>query len=412
MENLKDVWSAASATGNVELINYCAPIIAGNLNVLKNSPNFLAFISGKEFKNLLKEGIFESLSEEDKLLMISLWIKAGEGDEKLEREQHFESLIDHLELGKFSSEFIIDVLTNNEGIDLPKSLIDYFVATWKEKQRSQCESSKLGIKEEVYIYGVKPQSSQEILTKLPYQDGGSSMEFNLINAPECCIIGFRSSIYFIGGSFVDGSVHSTVKKVNPQSGKLVKLASMIFNRSEHSVAANEKSIFVFGGIIDSGSSSTASCEQYDPMKDSWTMLPAMSSRRYASGATYVEDVGFLVVGGFTELEPRYRMVELLERTHQKWNWRTLFPTIGKYNKPAVASFQSRVFIAGGKNGDVEMLSFKLGFADQWTHISNVNTDYGVPYSMLSYKEKLLLTTVNGDVLELHDNTDPKVSQEQ
>lgn len=107
------------------------------------------------------------------------------------------------------------------------------------------------------------------------------MEFNLINAPECCIIGFRSrlrdlikviytldSIYFIGGSFVDGSVHSTVKKVHPQSGKLVKLASMIFNRSEHSVAANEESIFVFGGITDSDSSSTASCEQYDPMEDS------------------------------------------------------------------------------------------------------------------------------------------------
>lgn len=119
----------------------------------------------------------------------------------------------------------------------------------------------------------------------------------------------------------------------------------------------------------------------------------MSSRRYASGATYVEDVGFLVVGGFTELEPRYRKVELLERTHREWNWRTLSPTIGKYNKPAVASFQSQVFIAGGKNGNVEMLSFKSGSADQWTHISTVNADYGVPYSMLSYKDKLLLTSM-------------------
>lgn len=123
MENLKDIWSAASATGNVELINYCAPMIAGNLNVLKNSPNFLAFISGKEFKNLLKEGTFKSLSEEDKLLMISLWINAGKGSEKLAREQYFESLIDHLELSKFSSEFIIEVLRNNEGIDLSKSLM-------------------------------------------------------------------------------------------------------------------------------------------------------------------------------------------------------------------------------------------------------------------------------------------------
>lgn len=131
------------------------------------------------------------------------------------------------------------------------------------------------------------------------------------------------------------------------------------------------------------------------------MLPAMSSRRYGSGATFIGNIGFIVIGGFSELEPSYRLVELLESNGAQWKWRTLPPTLGKYNKPAVTSFKNQVFIAGGSNSDVEMFSFKPGASKQWTHISKLNSEYGIPCSMISYSGNLLLTSESYFIINVY-----------
>lgn len=118
-----DVWSAATATENTELMSYCAPVLPENLNNLTLNANYLAYISVDGLKNLLRGNVFKELSEHDKLSVISTWIRSGKENEKVIRQGHFQNLICYLDLRKFSSDYIVEIMMNKEIINLPEQLM-------------------------------------------------------------------------------------------------------------------------------------------------------------------------------------------------------------------------------------------------------------------------------------------------
>lgn len=85
--------------------------------------NYLKYISANCLENLFKEDVLKGVSEKDKLTMIASWIGLAKEDEKATREGHFNNLISHLDFSKFSTDFMLDILTNEAIIGLPKPLM-------------------------------------------------------------------------------------------------------------------------------------------------------------------------------------------------------------------------------------------------------------------------------------------------
>jgi hypothetical protein len=116
-------------------------------------------------------------------------------------------------------------------------------------------------------------------------------------------------------------------------------------RSNCAVVPWEDRIYILGGNDEKGA--TATCWEFDPIRDSWRSIPSMPEPRYAHDA-FVYRGSLIVLGGMSERQGRTdfpRTIEAYDLKSGKWSRIGEMPT--GLARAGVTIWKDRVVCAGG-----------------------------------------------------------------
>ena len=151
-------------------------------------------------------------------------------------------------------------------------------------------------------------------------------------------------IYIVGGRGNGDTNLRKVERYNPQNDSWTQLASMMFQRYEHSCVALEGKLYAVGGssAVHLGPP-LDTAEVYDPQTDGWQWLAKMTTGRLAFGLAAVVSKVYAIGGwnGFLRLES----VEAYDP--QLGAWALVASMSGKRSHHASVVLDGKIFIMGG-----------------------------------------------------------------
>ena len=127
----------------------------------------------------------------------------------------------------------------------------------------------------------------------------------------------------------------------------------------------------------------------------------MPTARMRSAAVHIPGCGDLVLGG-TGMTGDLTTAELMESIHTSatrvHTWRQINPMTKNKHCPSAVYFNGAVYVAGGINGSVEMLSLPHNQPGQWTLILEKDPQSGcIPWSMCVYNGRFLVSCEFKDI---------------
>lgn len=150
-------------------------------------------------------------------------------------------------------------------------------------------------------------------------------------------------IYVVGGkSSVRDSRLESVEVYSPNEDEWREVASLPIAVSVPSVLGCEGRLYVIGGATDA-ESACAQVQCYDPITDTWSILPDVEFYRKTLRAVAIDD-SFVVIGGrktrdTVQFSPSTSEERVLESANEQ---RTF---------PGVTTAAGKVWVMGGKIGD-------------------------------------------------------------
>uniref|UniRef100_A0A5K3FIU3 BTB domain-containing protein n=1 Tax=Mesocestoides corti TaxID=53468 RepID=A0A5K3FIU3_MESCO len=406
-DNVGCIWSVGDATKNKDMMKLCVPVIAAHFDSIDSiQPNFYASTDLANLATLLTDSRLGGVMEDSKLLAVATWFEARRtAPEEVEEEGKkggktfvdvFIDLVAAIDLGKITSDQFVDICTSKCWMHVPEECRDLVVNSWKEARAGELSKDCLT--------AFRREDNNLSFSTFEWMTGVTRIDASprcvVPSRFGCAVVALNDSIYLIGGVDEMGPPTNKVDRVNPSDGRVSSVAPMVQARWDCTAVANGQQIFVFGGI-ECENAILSSCEKFDPATNRWTPLPDMPTARDASGAVYVPDIGFVVVGGYSDDGEYVNTAELLTVTsevdgHVNSSWRQLPPMLEGREGPAVAYFRGHVIVAESnpvKNISVE--SLRLSRADndpgQWTRLSGLGKGNGWPTSLVVYNDSLLLS---------------------
>lgn len=151
-------------------------------------------------------------------------------------------------------------------------------------------------------------------------------------------------IYVIGG--LAANALSTVEAFDPASQQWATLASMPTARYAAAAAVINNQICVFGGLGPSGAAVLAvlsNAECFDPVSNTWSIKPAMPTKRWGLGADTLGGFAY-TTGGFFGGQ-HLTTVERFDLANQAWS--TVSPMLTGRDNAAVTAAGGLLFAIGG-----------------------------------------------------------------
>jgi N-acetylneuraminic acid mutarotase len=94
-------------------------------------------------------------------------------------------------------------------------------------------------------------------------------------------------IYAVGGSDENIASLDTLERYNPVQDKWETRASLPVKRHFATAAALGDKLFIMGGLVDSGGSTSPFVYRYDPQIDKWLKRADMANSRYGRASQVV-----------------------------------------------------------------------------------------------------------------------------
>uniref|UniRef100_A0A5K3FX10 BTB domain-containing protein n=1 Tax=Mesocestoides corti TaxID=53468 RepID=A0A5K3FX10_MESCO len=415
VENVEIFWSIANATLNSELMGICVPVIADNFDDFTGRSTFNASTDAEYLALLLKDDRLCGVPEYSKLRVIATWCAAAatEDGEKYQVDC-FKDLVQSIDLRKFSIDVCAKLCASNQMNNLPEECSAWMSSKTSPRSSQVASSPRNAFRDYLVAYQLPPHhSSMYEFENILGEKTDVNLNFQVSSLQGCLVTFFKDSIYFTGGYHWNGSISDRVDRVNPFSGSVSRVSPMSHARYGHCAAANDQYLFVFGAY--SGELYVDKCEKYDPIRDRWTRLPDMITRRSENAAVNVPDVGIVVVGGWQDqVRRKVNFVELLSPSMEggnDWSWKTLTPMLQWRIRPAVAYFRGCVIVAGGNDGvhatfEYLTLTSRYHNSSQWTQLDGVNKACSGPIFLAEFNGRLIFAAwdpnnkaYNGEMLE-------------
>jgi Galactose oxidase, central domain len=195
-----------------------------------------------------------------------------------------------------------------------------------------------------------------------------------------------------GGESLTGGLTSA-ELYNPATGKWTGTGSMATGRFSHmAMLLPSGEVLVAGGIVSVNNQGVITCtaeaELYNPSTGQWTTTGSMTTPRYGSGATLLQNGQGLVAGGVNPTDGTLASAELYNPTTGTWT------ATGSMNyarrAPATLLATGQVLMAGGNGYTAELYHPSQG---HWTLTSSMKFNHGGSAALLT----------NGDVLMFGGN---------
>lgn len=131
------IWELANSTANADLIDVCAPGIMANLEDPKTSGSILSSIEACGLIGLLTSPYVEGVAAEDKVKLVAAWMNSSTDELALaNRVEHFEFILQALDLRSLSPVFMIDIASGETDCGLSKACKKKLIQAWKKEQLS------------------------------------------------------------------------------------------------------------------------------------------------------------------------------------------------------------------------------------------------------------------------------------
>uniref|UniRef100_W6NDK1 Kelch repeat type 1 domain containing protein n=1 Tax=Haemonchus contortus TaxID=6289 RepID=W6NDK1_HAECO len=146
-----------------------------------------------------------------------------------------------------------------------------------------------------------------------------------------CVSVLDGCIYAVGGKS-NGSILSTVERLDPRVGRWEEVCPMSTPRIGHGSAVLHDALYVVGGLNEI-SDSLSSAEMYDSRANKWTSVANMNSGRDGVGLSAVNGKLY-AIGGY-----RDNSVEVFDSKTYQWkhhsnmNCKRLDPGVAVLQKP-------------------------------------------------------------------------------
>lgn len=121
--DVKEIWSAANASGNESLQRLCIPRIVECFDQFSVDKDLLGLTNLEALRLLLKSEELSSPSNtKPKVISILNWVtSAGSDEEKVKRKGHFEELLELLDLSTLPESFIEDITRDRLEFNIPNN---------------------------------------------------------------------------------------------------------------------------------------------------------------------------------------------------------------------------------------------------------------------------------------------------
>ncbi|VUZ48083.1 unnamed protein product, partial [Hymenolepis diminuta] len=259
--NVGEVWSAANATKNEDLIGVCAPLVARNWNIFRTSRLFYMNTEIKGMMSLLECPWMSQESATSKMKALLLWRNASRDDEvRTARTTAFRDMVSLLRI-QDTPDLVTDLF--EEDINIPVKWRRWLAEGRKTAEKQPIASSSMPSSS----MEVKKQSfDQERLATFEYTENAaqvrilnpenSELEIKL-QLPEIeftNIFAFQNKLVFIGGLEIKNNPFTRrVDLMDVSTGQVSPLPDMIIVIQSSVGVGTENEIFVFGKDIFLGS---------------------------------------------------------------------------------------------------------------------------------------------------------------
>ena len=195
------------------------------------------------------------------------------------------------------------------------------------------------------------------------------------------IFRFSSVVTFLGFLYVIGGVdeHSnwlgTVKKYSPDTNMWQVVPSLSYPRSSTCAVADEKHLYVIGGISNSGSLDVV--ERYDPKEKAWHSVASTLEKRVSAGGAVVSQKLYVFGGLHGKNYSDSNFCEIYDPITDVWSsvaiaLCTVFP--GR-NIVSVASFRRKIFVCNVSDQEDAQQNVSLQVYDtvtsEWKTCANI-----------------------------------------
>ena len=328
------------------------------------SKNFSQISQQTDFKNLSKTELEfclsnlhrHSVEESSVYEAIIKWIK-----EKEVRQEYLIELMRLLDLNKISSQFLDDVVLNEnliaENLQCSNMVMKVLLNQMKNKAPS-CSTSQIlsigGHKDPRKVILISNQKSQQCFPCLPKENN------------YCRALKVQNYIYCVGGY---GYLRQYCLKLDSDKLCWESIASLDDHRPFASAAVFRDKIVIAGGCYYGNST-----DCYDYLLDKWISLAPLNQSRELRSELVAYNGCLYVLGGGTEHNPCLSSVEMLSNLAGKW--KVVQPMQTPRVNFAAVNYRNAVYAIGGStagdhNSSKSVERFDAG-SRKWTYVSNLN----------------------------------------
>ncbi|KAM7535062.1 hypothetical protein Aperf_G00000100702 [Anoplocephala perfoliata] len=400
MDNIVDVWSAANATENAELINLCLPLVTANFAELYQIKKFLTNTTSTSFKTILERISQETITEDIKIQAISQWLDASYNKRELdERICDVKTLISLVKLTAVSRAVLTQIWHSGRVNGSIQHCRGYLIRAWNQAQLTnqatdgalECANPKC--KSTILIYGWEKSTKSWVISSIPQLQPEKSVNIRVPYNGEAVVC--TGKVFIFGGY----NTKDSLLAVDLSNGNItINPPVALQPRNEYSSAVKDDAIFLFGGYYSGKCLSI--CEKFDITNNMITSLPNLLNKRYGSSALNIPGMGIVVVGGCDEVGSAYptlRNVEMLiENDNEEggMKWIEFSPMLKERYRPGIAFFQGCIIVAGGDvNFSIECYPLATTEQEmpQWTFLDGID-GYGLSgISLVRFNDRLLLS---------------------
>jgi|GEM_PF-2220053 len=188
-------------------------------------------------------------------------------------------------------------------------------------------------------------------------------------------------IYAVGGWNFSSSPGflNTVEAYNPLTNTWEARAPLIYSRGDPGVVGLDGLLYVVGGRTEGGGCGFAynSMEVYDPITNSWYMLPSMPTARWSPAIAAVNGLIYVIGGWANDCSALLTVVEAYDPATQTWSTKSPMPTSRAHM--AYGTIRGRILVAGGQGQShgLDVLEIYDPIADTWNTAEPMPTARGV-----------------------------------
>ncbi|XP_077291757.1 kelch-like protein 28 [Arctopsyche grandis] len=357
--------------------------------LLKNFPKIMMHesflrLSVEDVKALLQSDDLQTLTEEDALKGLRLWVKK----DWINRKKYLYTLMKFIRLPLCSISFLLEevgsLCSSNDLYELLLDGLKWHQIPDKRSSLSLLNSTPRN-KQTVLIIGGHEYDQSDLIeaynpsSKKWYhfcRIGEKITEFSSV------ILG--NTLMMFGG-LVQDEITNRVRCLNLVTKELTELPTMNVKRRLSTAALVDGQIFLIGGF-NRENGSLNSVEQFNPIAQTWKFVSPMNFKRHVH-ASVVYGNNIYVIGGRND-ELRLNSVEVYCTKSDEW--RIVSSINSKRSRLAAVSVEDSIYAIGGIDGSsiTDSMERYNPKNDTWTPITNL-PEKKCEHCAVTYKNKII-----------------------